>query len=42
MAQRPATHWFPSNTSPPPLQGTPEENVEHFFRVAKELRYADL
>lgn len=25
-----------------PLQGTPEENAAHFFKVAKELRYADL
>ncbi len=24
------------------LQGTPEENAAHFFKVAKELRYADL
>ena len=24
------------------VQGTPEENVEHFFKVAKEIRYADL
>ncbi|KAI3424787.1 hypothetical protein D9Q98_008174 [Chlorella vulgaris] len=24
------------------MQGTPEENAAHFFKVAKELRYADL
>ncbi|PSC73649.1 uroporphyrinogen decarboxylase [Micractinium conductrix] len=30
------------NTGHGVMVGTPEENVEHFFRVAKELRYADL
>ena len=32
--------WKPSLPSLP--QGTPEENAAHFFKVAKELRYADL
>lgn len=36
-ASRPhPTHAFPT------LQGTPEEAAEHFFKVAKSLRYADL
>jgi hypothetical protein len=28
--------------APHALQGTPEEAAEHFFKVAKSLRYDDL
>ena len=38
-ARPPLTAHLPA--APPP-QGTPEENAAHFFKVAKELRYADL
>lgn len=38
-ARPPLTARLPA--APPP-QGTPEENAAHFFKVAKELRYADL